>query len=56
MTITEETGKRFRDGEHSYCYELVSAMKKQWNYNKAADGEQISGKPARLFSGIRYRV
>ena len=54
LSLQEEAGKRFRDGEHSLLLRLSQVLEKAKGFDNATTGTKYLGSPQRLFLRYRY--
>ena len=54
LSLAEEAGKRFREGEHSLLLRGSQIIEKSRGYDKATSGTKYLGSPQRIFFRYRY--
>lgn len=54
VSISEETRKRFSEGEHSLVLRLSQVLEKSNGFNKSVSGTKYTGSPQRVFFRYRY--
>ncbi len=55
MSLAEETGKRFREGEHQLLVRVSQLMEKSKGYRQSAEGNGYKGSPQHLLFRYSYR-
>lgn len=53
VSVTEQLGSRFKDGDHSLLFRLSQVLEKARGFDNAATGTKYLGSPQRFF--VRYR-
>ncbi|MBI5856537.1 MAG: helix-hairpin-helix domain-containing protein [Sphingobacteriales bacterium] len=53
VSLSEELGKRFRDGEHSLLLRISQILEKAEGFDKTSSGTKYTGSPQKIL--IRYR-
>ncbi len=54
VSLAEEAGKRFRDGEHSLLFRVAQVLEKSDGFNKSTPGTKYLGSPQKIFFRYRY--
>lgn len=54
VSLREETGKRFRDGDHSLLLRVSQIVEKSRGFDKSTTGTKYIGSPQRIFFRYRY--
>lgn len=54
VSLTEETGKRLRDGEHSLLLRVTQVLEKSDGFDKSASGTKYLGSPQKILFRYRY--
>lgn len=54
LSLIEETGKRLRDGEHSFLLRVSQVLERSAGYRAASSESQYRGSPQRIFFRYRY--
>jgi len=54
LSLQQEAGKRFRDGEHSLLFRLSQVLEKAKGFDNTTTGTKYLGSPQRLFLRYRY--
>lgn len=54
LSLAEEAGKRFRDGEHSFLFRISQVLEKSRGFDKSTSGTKYLGSPQRIFFRHRY--
>ncbi|MDZ4806796.1 MAG: helix-hairpin-helix domain-containing protein, partial [Bacteroidota bacterium] len=54
LSLSEEAGRRFSDGEHSLLLRVSQVLEKADGFNKATGGTKYLGSPQRFFFRYRY--
>ncbi len=54
LSLQQEAGKRFRDGEHSLLFRLSQVLEKAKGFDNTITGTKYLGSPQRLFLRYRY--
>lgn len=54
VSLADEAGKRFRDGEHSFLLRMSQVLEKSRGFDKSTSGTKYLGSPQRIFFRHRY--
>jgi Helix-hairpin-helix motif len=54
LSLKEEAGKRFTEGEHSLVLRITQVLEKADGFNKATTGTKYIGSPQKVFFRYRY--
>lgn len=54
LSLKDEAGKRFRDGEHSFLLRISQVLERSRGFDKSASGTKYLGSPQRVFFRHRY--
>ncbi|HEY6063513.1 MAG TPA: helix-hairpin-helix domain-containing protein, partial [Chitinophagaceae bacterium] len=54
VSLGEETGKRFRDGEHSLLLRVAQVLERSHGFDKSTPGTKYIGSPQKFFFRYRY--
>ena len=54
INISEEAGKRFREGDHSLVIRVTQVLEKSKGFDKSTSGTKYIGSPQRVFFRYRY--
>jgi hypothetical protein len=54
ITLSDEAGKRFRDGEHSLLLRVSQVPEKAVGFDRSSPGTKYLGSPQRIFLRYRY--
>lgn len=54
LSLTDEAGKRFRDGEHSFLLRISQVLERSRGFDKSTSGTKYLGSPQRIFFRHRY--
>lgn len=54
VSLAEEAGKRFRDGDHSLLLRVTQVLEKSDGFDKSTSGTKYLGSPQRIFFRYRY--
>ncbi len=54
VSLKEETGKRFREGEHSLLLRVTQVLERSDGFDKSTTGTKYLGSPQRIFFRYRY--
>jgi Helix-hairpin-helix motif len=54
LSITEEAGKRFGDGEHSLLLRVTQVLERSQGFDNSTTGTKYIGSPQRIFLRYRY--
>lgn len=55
VSLANEAGKRFRDGEHSFLLRISQVLEKSRGFDKSTSGTKYLGSPQRIFFRHRYQ-
>jgi len=54
LSLREESGKRFREGEHSLLLRVSQVLEKSTGFDKSTTGTKYLGSPQKIFFRYRY--
>ncbi len=54
VSISQEAGIRFREGDHSWLIRVTQVLEKSDGFNKSSTGTKYLGSPQRIFFRYRY--
>ncbi len=54
LSLKEEAGKRFSEGDHSLVLRITQVLEKADGFNKATSGTKYTGSPQKIFFRYRY--